>query len=70
MFKPRKLKEAISLARMQDDQLNGQQKFTQPSIYLTNETPSPSKFKTVDAYATTLWSTSTMKHLTWDEMQN
>ena len=30
MFKPKSLKEAISLARMRDDQVSRQRKFTKP----------------------------------------
>lgn len=61
MFKPKSLKEAISLARMRDDQLARQRKITKSPQY--NRAPfelaSPTKAKT----------TLAPKHLTWDEMQ-
>ena len=36
MFKPQSVKEAISLARMRDDQITRQRRFVQPS---TTQTP-------------------------------
>lgn len=59
MFKPKSLKEAISLARMREDQVSRQQKSIWPLNHLTAESPSPTKFKAA----------SSMKRLTWDEMQ-
>lgn len=55
MFKPRTLKEAISLARMKDDQLSRQRKFLrQPPPTLSPTQASP---------------TVPIKRLPWDEMQ-
>ncbi|KAJ0020779.1 hypothetical protein Pint_31593 [Pistacia integerrima] len=59
MFKPKSLKEAISLARMRDEQLNRQRKATRPFNRPIADFSSPTKFKTA----------SPMKRLTWDEMQ-
>ncbi|KAA8537165.1 hypothetical protein F0562_029609 [Nyssa sinensis] len=58
MFKPKSLKEAISLARMRDEQLNRQKK----AIRSFNRS-------TTDSSPTKLKSASPMKQLTWDEMQ-
>ncbi|KAJ8749838.1 hypothetical protein K2173_013241 [Erythroxylum novogranatense] len=57
MFKPKSLKEAISLARMKDEQLLRQKKAIRP--YSLSSTSSPTKNK----------ATTPMKRLTWDEMQ-
>ncbi|KAL9435272.1 hypothetical protein AB3S75_021528 [Citrus x aurantiifolia] len=59
MFKPKTLKEAISLARMQEDQV--QRKFSQPLP--VSGTPSALPVPTQSP------STSNVKRLTWDEMQ-
>ncbi|RVW93094.1 Retrovirus-related Pol polyprotein from transposon 17.6 [Vitis vinifera] len=61
MFKPKSLKEAISLARMRDDQLTRQRRFTRP---LQPNWPQPD-------FSTQMKSkpTPTMKRLTWEEMQ-
>jgi hypothetical protein len=60
MFKPRTLKEAISLARMKDEQLTRQGKFTRPiqstRTPLTLSTPKSSF-------------SAPIKRLSWDEMQ-
>ncbi|KAH9704452.1 hypothetical protein KPL70_011464 [Citrus sinensis] len=57
MFKPRTLKETISLARMKDDQLSRQKKFLwQPP---SNRAPSPTRASP----------TALIKRLPWDEMQ-
>ncbi|KAA8546385.1 hypothetical protein F0562_002876 [Nyssa sinensis] len=58
MFKPKSLKEAISLDRMRDEQLNRQKK----AIRLFHRT-------TTDSLPMKLKSASPMKRLTWDEMQ-
>lgn len=55
MFKPKTLKEAISLARMRANQLLRQRKFTQP--VLTNRLPNA------------MLGSTPVKRLTWDEMQ-
>nr|TKR91483.1 hypothetical protein D5086_0000223020 [Populus alba] len=68
MFKPKSLKEASSLARMRDEQLNHQRRSVRsihrtPADYHSHRTPAdfqpPTRFKT----------TSPMKRLSWDEMQ-
>jgi hypothetical protein len=59
MFKPKSLKEAISLARMRDEQLNCQEKTDRP-FSRTTDVSSSSKMK----------SASPMKRLTWYEMQS
>lgn len=59
MFKPKSLKEAISLARMRYEHLICQRKATRPFNRSIADSPSPTKFKTA----------SPMKRLTWDEMQ-
>ncbi|KAF2308188.1 hypothetical protein GH714_036548 [Hevea brasiliensis] len=59
MFKPKYLKEAISLARMRDEQLNRQRPLSRPGNRFTTESSFPTKFKPA----------SPMKLLTWDEMQ-
>lgn len=59
MFKPKSLKEAISLARMRDEQLVRQRKAARPINRFAVDSPSAAKFST----------TSPMKRLTWDEMQ-
>lgn len=61
MFRPKTLKEAISLARMKDDQLTRQRKLLRPQ-YNNRAAPTP----TNNAHAP---STGTIKRLTWDEMQ-
>lgn len=57
MFKPKRLKDAISLARMKDDQLSRQIKLTLPPNDHDYSSSPNSK------------SASTMKHLTGEEMQ-
>jgi len=59
MFKPKSLKEAISLAKMRDEQLNCQEKTDHP-FNRTTDVFSSSKMK----------SASQMKRLTWSEMQS
>ncbi|KAK0605942.1 hypothetical protein LWI29_032451 [Acer saccharum] len=59
MFKPKLLKEAISLGRMKDEQLIRQRKDTRPFNGSVAESPSPIKFKIA----------SPIKRLTWDKMQ-
>jgi len=68
MFKPKSLKEASSLARMRDEQLNHQRRSMRPihrtsAGYQSHRTPAdfqpPTRFKTA----------SPMKRLSWDEMQ-
>ncbi|RVW38210.1 hypothetical protein CK203_090939 [Vitis vinifera] len=58
MFKPKSLKEAISLARMRDEQLNRYETAARP-FSRTTIGSSPTKTKTL----------SPMKRLTWAEMQ-
>jgi hypothetical protein len=60
MFKPHSLKEAFSFARMRDDQITRQQKFTHNSQFIP-QLDFPAQTKTTPA--------SRMKRLTWDEMQ-
>lgn len=55
MFKPRTLKEVISLARMKDDQLSGQRKFLRQPLPIL---PPTQALQTVP-----------IKRLPWDEMQ-
>ncbi|KAF2322669.1 hypothetical protein GH714_028059 [Hevea brasiliensis] len=57
MFKPKTLKDAISLARMKDEQLLRHKKAIRPSLQTSNFSPSKSKPSTP------------VKRLTWDEMQ-
>lgn len=57
MFKPKTLKDAISLARMKDEQLLRNRKAIRPS--LQSSSFSPTKIK----------QTTPVKRLTWDEMQ-
>ena len=45
MFKPKTLKEAISLARMRDDQVSRQQKSIRSLEHPTTDSPSPTEFK-------------------------
>ncbi|KAJ0020848.1 hypothetical protein Pint_31497 [Pistacia integerrima] len=59
MFKPKSLKEAISLARMRDKQLIRQRKATRPFNRPIADSYSLTKFETA----------LPMKRLTWDEMQ-
>ncbi|RVW65002.1 Retrovirus-related Pol polyprotein from transposon 297 [Vitis vinifera] len=62
MFKPQSVKEAISLAKMRDDQLARQRRFTQPSALQASVPVSnlnPPKGSTQVA----------IKRLSWDEMQ-
>ena len=58
MFKPKTLKEAISLARMKDEQLQRQRRISCPSL-LTRILSTP----------LTPIKASPVKRLTWDEMQ-
>jgi len=68
MFKPKSLKEASSLVRMRDEQLNHQRRSMRsihrtPADYNSHRTPAdfqpPTRFKTA----------SPMKRFSWDEMQ-
>ncbi|KAJ8758804.1 hypothetical protein K2173_000525 [Erythroxylum novogranatense] len=59
MFKPRTLKEAISLTRMRDEQLQRQNKVLRPGTRNTHESTSSAKTST----------TTKFKKLSWDEMQ-
>ena len=59
MFKPKTLKEAISLARMKDEQLQRQKEFSWPPPPPTCTSPVPSTSTT----------TSPVKRLSWDETQ-
>ncbi|KAH9753704.1 hypothetical protein KPL71_015173 [Citrus sinensis] len=61
MFRPKTLKEAISLARMKDDQLTRQRKLLRPQ-YLNRTPPTPTN-------NTRAQPTRPIKRLTWDEMQ-
>lgn len=61
MFKPKTLKEAISLARMRDEQIAKTKRFTRPP--LLNHVPTTST--TMNRFNPT----STPKRLSWDEMQ-
>ncbi|KAF2295031.1 hypothetical protein GH714_031162 [Hevea brasiliensis] len=58
MFKPKTLKEAISLARMRDEQLLRQKKAIRPSYQMSFLSPTTSKPSTP------------IKRLSWEEMQN
>ncbi|KAF2318225.1 hypothetical protein GH714_003280 [Hevea brasiliensis] len=58
MFKPKTLKEAISLARMRDEQLLRQKKAIRPSYQTSFLSPTTSKPSTL------------IKRLSWEEMQN
>lgn len=57
MFKPKTLKEAISLARMKDEQLLRQKKAIRPSFQTSYSSPTKNK------------SSTPVKRLSWDEMQ-
>ena len=57
MFKPKTLKEAISLARIKDDQLSHQKKTTCPSVASISNTA----FSIIKP-------ASTMKQLSWEKM--
>ncbi|RVX02376.1 Retrovirus-related Pol polyprotein from transposon 297 [Vitis vinifera] len=62
MFKPQSVKEAISLAKMRDDQLARQRRFARPSALRDSvpiSNPNPPKGPTQ----------VTIKRLSWDEMQ-
>jgi len=59
MFKPKLLKEAISLARMRDEQLMCQREITRPFNRTIVDFSLSTKFKP----------TTPIKRLTWDEMQ-
>lgn len=58
MFKPQTLKDAISLARMRDEQLTRQRR-NHRSVNANNEVSTPTRLKTA----------TPLKRLTWDEMQ-
>ncbi|KAL4318963.1 hypothetical protein GQ457_18G015170 [Hibiscus cannabinus] len=58
MFKPKTLKDVISLARMRDDQLMRQRKFQRPSNVINQSSSLP-----------TSKPAPSMKRLTWSEMQ-
>ena len=60
MFKPKSLKEAISLARMRDEQLVRQRKVTLPFDPSIVDSLYPTKFQRA----------SPRKKLTWDEIRN
>jgi len=66
MFKPQTLKEAISLARMKDDRLNRQRRFSRPA-------PSPPMRSIISPpnfnRAVPTVPTTPIRHLTWEEMQ-
>jgi hypothetical protein len=67
MFKPQTLKEAISLARMKDDQLSRQRRFSRPA-------PSPPIRSTISVpqqfnRAAPTVPTTPIRRLTWEEMQ-
>jgi hypothetical protein len=66
MFKPQTLKEAISLARMKDDQLSRQRRFSRlalsPPIRSMISPPSFNR-------ATSMAPTTPIRRLTWEEMQ-
>jgi len=66
MFKPQMLKEAISLARMKDDQLSRQRRFNRP-------VPSPPMRSTISPpsfnQAAPTVPTTPIRRLTWEEMQ-
>ncbi|KAG8642458.1 hypothetical protein MANES_12G088990v8 [Manihot esculenta] len=57
MFKPKTLKKAISLARMKDEQLLRQKKAIRPSFQTSYSSPTKNK------------SSTSVKRLSWDEMQ-
>ena len=57
MFKPKSLKNSISLPCMRDEQLTQQKKVTCPLINLPNSSPKKGK------------ATTPVKRLTWEEMQ-
>lgn len=61
MFKPQTLKEAISLARMRDELLVRQRKFTRPQQNVCPQIATPALAKSSPA--------SPIKRLSWDEMQ-
>jgi hypothetical protein len=61
MFKPRTLKEAISLARMRDEQLARTRRFTRPPLLNRISTATSPINRPIPANAT--------KRLSWDEMQ-
>ena len=61
MFKPRTLKEAISLARMKDDQLSRQRKFLRPSPSAQAPLALPPPTRASPA--------APIRRLSWDEMQ-
>jgi hypothetical protein len=61
MFKPRTLKEAISLARMRDEQLARTRRFTRPPLLNRISTATSPINRLIPANAT--------KRLSWDEMQ-
>ncbi|KAF2292987.1 hypothetical protein GH714_034620 [Hevea brasiliensis] len=58
MFKPQTLKDAISLARMRDEQLLRQKKAIRPSYQPSSSSPTKTKQSTP------------IKRLSWEEMQN
>jgi len=66
MFKPQTLKEAISLARMKDDQLSRQRRFSRPA-------PSPPMRSTISPpsfnRAAPRVPTTPIRRLIWEEMQ-
>ncbi|KAL4318769.1 hypothetical protein GQ457_18G015560 [Hibiscus cannabinus] len=61
MFKPKSLKDAISLARMRDDQLSRQQKCVRPY--------QSSRYNVNSALPVKAHPTTPMKRLSWEEMQ-
>ncbi|KAH9735628.1 hypothetical protein KPL71_017801 [Citrus sinensis] len=61
LFRPRTLKEAISLARMRDEQLQRQKRLMRPSIF--SRSPPPQNFNNCASPAVPF------KKLSWEEMQ-
>ena len=61
LFRPRTLKEAISLARMRNEQLQRQKRLMRPSIF--NRSPPPQNFNNRASPAVPI------KRLSWEEMQ-
>ena len=61
MFKPRTLKEAINLARMKDEQLVRQRRFTRPTQFNRQPTIAPVTASAKPAFP--------VKRLSWEEMQ-
>ena len=62
MVRPRMLKEAISLARMRDEQLSRQKKISRPAFINRPSFTQPANNKAIP--------TVPVKKLSWDEMQH